>query len=91
MTIYSRKISHITGNNKISERSFKCTINSIGKKEVIIIWNVEFEVTEFNEKCSHYGFEINNVYYLDRKEIVRQSHQYHSATLGYIFIQRLDR
>ena len=91
ITIYNRKISYLTGNNKISERSFKCTIKRNGKKEIIKIWDVEFEVIKFIEKCNQDEFEINNVYYLDSKGIVRQSYQYHSETLGHIFIQRLDR
>lgn len=91
ITIYNRKISYLTGNNKISERSFKCTIKRDGKKEIIKIWDVEFEVIKFIEKCNQDEFEINNVYYLDIKGIVRHSYQYHSETLGHIFIQRLDR
>lgn len=91
MTNYIRKVSYITGNNKLSERLFECTIKKINKKENIKIWNVEFWITKFEENCSYNNFEITNIYYLDDNEIVRQSNQYHSETLGYIFTQRLDR
>ena len=52
---------------------------------------VEFKVTKFTEKCISNDFEIINSYYLDNKQIIRQSNQYHSKTLGYILIQRLDQ
>ena len=90
MTGY-RAISYITGNNKISKRLFECEIKKNNKKENIKIWNVEFQVTKFEENCSQAGFEITNSYDLDNRQIVRQSLQFHSETLGYIFIQRLDR
>ena len=91
MTTYSRKVSYITGDNKIRERVFFCNIQKSGEKESIVIWSVNFRVRVFRENCKYGSFEITNSYYLDNREIVRQSHQYHSETLGYILIQRLDR
>ena len=88
---YSRRTSYITGNNKISQQKFKCSIHKNDKKELIKIWDVEFKVTKFTEKCISNDFEIINSYYLDNKQIIRQSNQYHSKTLGYILIQRLDQ
>lgn len=89
--IYSREISHITGNNKIYTRIFKCRIQKINKKEIIKVWDVDFFVTKFQEICDHNGFEIQNIFYLDKKNIVRRSSQYHSDTVGYITLERLDR
>ncbi len=89
--IYSREISHITGNNKIYKRVFKCRLQKINKKEIIEIWGVDFFVTKFQENCDYNGFEIENVFYLDKQKIVRKSSQYHSDTIGYITLERLDR
>ncbi len=90
-TTYKRKVSYLGGNNKIIKRIYKCNVRKSNKKEFIKIWEVEFLVTKFTELCDHNGFEIKNFYYLDNREIVRMSSQYHSDTLGYISTQRLDR
>ncbi len=90
-TTYKRKVSFLNGNNKISKRIYNCNVRKSNKKEFIKIWEVEFLVTKFAELCDHNGFEIKNFYYLDNRDIVRKSSQYHSDTLGYISTQRLDR
>lgn len=88
---YSRKISHITGNNKIYARVFRCRIQKNNKKEIIEIWELDFLVTKFQENCEHNAFEIKNTFYLDSQNIVRKSSQYHSDTVGYITLERLDK
>ena len=35
--------------------------------------------------------KIRNIYYLDDQERVRSSYQYHSETIGYLKIERIDR
>ncbi len=89
--VYSRKVSHITGNNKISERKFECKIQKNNQKEVVKIWDVKFSVTKFEEHCNHYGFKIKNIYYVDHNKVVRKSLQFHGDTIGYISTERLDR
>ena len=89
--IYNRELGHITGNNKILKRSFKCEIQKIGKKEIIKIWDINFKVTQFDESCRNRSFKFKNTYYIDANGIVRRSLQYHSNTIGYILIERLDR
>ena len=88
---YSRKISYLTGNNKITKRSFECKMQKNNQKDVIKIWGLKFVVTKFEESCDHNGFKITNTYYVDDKEIVRKSYQYHNDTTGYITTERLDR
>ena len=88
---YSRQVSHITGNNKIHTTSFDCTIQKKSEKEVLEIWNVEFLVTKFEEFCFNNKMDLKNIYYLDNKNIIRRSTQYHSDSIGYIMIERLDR
>lgn len=88
---YSRKLNYLSGDNKIRSIVFKCEIKKMDKTEVIKIWQVPFHVTKYNESCFQNGKKINNTYYLDNREIVRRSIQYHSETIGYILIERLDR
>ena len=90
-SIYTRKISYLTGNNKFSARSFDCKIEKNNQKEIIKIWDLKFQVVRFEENCSHKKLNIKNTYYVDLDSIVRRSTQYHSDTLGYITIERLDR
>ena len=88
---YIRKISYLTGDNKISTRSYKCKVHKNNQKEIIKIWELEFIVTKFEENCDDKSFKITNIYYVDDKEIVRRSLQYHSDTIGYVSTERLDR
>ena len=90
-TAYERKLSYITGNNKILERSFRCRIKKNDQKELIKIWDIEFLVTKFEENCDSDGFEIKNTLYVDAGEIVRRSLQYHGDLIGYVTTERLDR
>ena len=90
-SIYTRKVSYLTGNNKISARSFDCKMEKINQKEIIKIWDLKFQVVRFEENCLHKKLNIKNTYYVDFESIVRRSTQYHSDTLGYITIERLDR
>ena len=88
---YIRELSYITGNNQISKIVFRCDIQKIGSGEVIEIWDINFTVNRLEENCLSDNFKTKNTYYLDDKGIVRKSFQYHSATKGYILIERLDR
>lgn len=88
---YPKKSSYLSGNNKIYEKKFKCTIKKNNKIETIEIWSVAFLATRYDEVCTYKGKKINNIYYVDDKRTVRRSRQHHSETLGYITIERLDR
>ena len=88
---YSRELAHITGNNKISKRIFNCDIKKTSKRELIKIWNTNFEVDTFEERCVNNTLEFKNTYHVDTQRVVRRSSQYHSETIGTILIERLDR
>ena len=90
-TNYARRLSYISGNNKILEYSFNCVIKKSERQELIRIWDLDFAVTKFEETCSNNELEIKNTYYLDEKKIVRRSSQFHSQALGNVLIERLDR
>ena len=62
---YSRKLNHITGNNKISRRVFKCNIEKTSSTELIKIWDINFKVTKFEESCTYGSFTFKNIYYVD--------------------------
>lgn len=89
--IYSRELNYITGNNQILKLSLKCDIQKTSKKEVIKIWEINFEVAAFEENCHKSGLEIKNIFYVDSQSIVRRSSQYHSDTIGLLHIERLDQ
>ena len=88
---YSRVLSYITGDNKISKRIFSCNIQKMNSAEFIEIWDINFKVTKFEEKCLNSSLEFKNTYQVDGRGIIRRSSQYHSDTLGFIIIERLDR
>ena len=88
---YRRELIHITGNNKIAKRVFSCQVKKTSSKELIEIWDINFKVAKFEEHCSNDKLEFKNVYHVDAQGIIRRSLQYHSDTLGYILLERLDR
>ena len=88
---YSRELQHITGNNKIYRRILNCNIEKTSSDEQIKIWDITFKVDQFEERCSDSSLTLKNTYQVDTRGIVRRSLQYHSKTLGYILIERLDR
>ena len=88
---YSREVAHITGNNKISNRVFSCNIEKTNSGDLIEIWDIIFKVDKFEENCHNGSFTFKNTYQVDALGIVRKSLQYHSDTLGFITIERLDR
>ena len=88
---YSRMLGHITGNNKISKRVFRCDIQKTNSGKFIEIWDINFEVARFDENCFNGSLTVKNTYYVDTKGTVRRSSQYHSDTIGYILTERLDR
>ena len=88
---YSREVAHITGNNKIAQHVFSCSIEKTSRRELIEIWEINFRVVRFEENCFNSRIKIKNTYFVDTQNIVRRSTQYHSETLGSILIERLDR
>ena len=88
---YRRELNYITGNNKISNRIFSCYIKKTSNEEHIEIWDMNFKVAKFEENCSNSSFTFKNIYHVDTQGVVRKSSQYHSDTLGFIIIARLDQ
>lgn len=88
---YRRELSYISGNNKILKHFFECDMQKTSKNKIIKIWDVNFEVNEFEEDCRNRDFKFKNTYYLDNKGVIRRSLQHHSKSIGSILIERLDR
>lgn len=88
---YSRELSHLSGNNKMLKRFFECNIQKSSKKEVIEIWDLNFEVFTFKESCHNTVLKFKNTYYVDNQSVVRRSFQFHGDTIGSVIIERLDR
>ena len=88
---YNREVNHITGNNRISKRIFNCNIEKTSSGDLIKIWDINFKVDKFEESCSDGSITLTNTYQVDTQGIVRRSIQYHSETLDYVLIERLDR
>ena len=88
---YSREIYHITGDNKTARNVLSCNIEKISSEEQIEIWDINFTVTKFEEQCFNSSLSFKNIYHVDTKGLVRRSLQYHSRTLGFVIIERLDR
>ena len=52
---FTRKLSYLSGDNKIYFQEFKCRIRKNNEKEFVEIWDVTFLVTKFTEECHYSG------------------------------------
>ena len=90
-TSYEKKLSYLTGNNKLHTRVFSCDITKFDRTKIERIWSVDFEVEHYEETCQSEHISTKNQYYIDLSGIVRKSYQYHSESIGYLMMERLDR
>ena len=88
---YSHQISYLGGDNQTYSMTFSCTINKHNKQTSITIFNVPFDVQEYAETCVGNTEILENTYFVDDKNVVRRSKQYHGPALGYLLIERLER
>ena len=88
---YNRQVVYLGGNNQLHAKSFSCEIKTEGVKTFIRNLGVSFKTQLYNETCFNNEEIVNNIYFVDKKHIVRKSVQYHSPALGYLTIERLDR
>ena len=88
---YVKTLSYLGGNNRIHLKKWNCKIKKLSEKQMIEVWEVSFLVERYEEFCSNKKNNISNIYYLDEFAIIRRSNQFHSDTVGYITIERIDR
>ena len=88
---YKRSLVYLSGNNQTVNKKFTCELKTDGSRFSIIVFDLPISVKQYNEICSGDLNKITNIYFVDHKDIVRRSVQYHGNTLGYILIERLDR
>lgn len=88
---YQKELRYLVGNNRSHIRRLRCNIKSVGSETTIKVWEVDFLVRKYEEKCTDNEGVLESVYYLDHRRIVRRSRQYHSESLGYIITERLEQ
>ena len=88
---YTRQIYYLRGNNQTYSKRFSCVIKKHIRKKSILIFDIPFDVQKYKESCISNTEKVENTYFVDSKNIVRRSIQYHGPALGYLFIERLER
>lgn len=88
---YNRQISYLTGDNQLESMVFSCKIKKHISQTNITIFDLPFTTQEFVEICSNTLEKVENIYFVDQKNIVRKSLQYHGKGLGFLIIERLDQ
>ena len=58
---------------------------------MVEIFQLSYKTRVFYEVCTDNFGVIKNTYNIDAKGIVRKSKQFHSDTIGYLLIERLDK
>ena len=86
---YKRSLVYLSGNNQTVNKKFTCELKTDGSRFSIIVFDLPISVKQYNEICSGDLNKITNIYFVDHKDIVRRSVQYHGNTLGYILIGSL--
>ncbi len=88
---YARQISYLGGDNQSYFKTFSCSMKKKKKPLTIVIFDVRFDVQEYRETCISNTEILENKYFVDDKNVVRRSKQYHGPALGYLLVERLDR
>ena len=88
---YARQISYLGGDNQLYFKTFSCSMKKKNKPLTIVIFDVHFDVQEYIETCISNTEILDNKYFVDYKNVVRRSKQYHGPALGYLLVERLDR
>ena len=88
---YSRQISYLDGDNQKYSKGFACVIKKHFKQTSIIVFDLTFDVQKYVETCIGNMEILENTYFVDSKNVVRRSKQYHGPALGYLLIERLER
>ena len=88
---YTRELFFLNGKNQTFHQKLTCEAHNLNQQEDIVIWNVNFSVSKYEETCVGSDKKIKNTYFIDKSWEVRRSLQYHSETIGYLLIERLDR
>ena len=88
---HTRQISYLGGDNQTNTKTFSCIMKKHNKPSTIAIFDVPFKTQGFVEVCINDAEKLENSYFVDDKNVVRRSKQYHGPALGYLLIERLDR
>ena len=88
---YSRSLSYLVKDNVILTRNFYCQILDKQKTQTFEFFDVKFVTNLFEETCKDEVGVIENSYFIDKDNIVRNSYQFHSPSIGYLKIHRVDR
>ena len=88
---YFRQISYLGGNNQTYSKRFACVMKKHIKQTTVIIFEMPFDVQKYVETCISNTKKFKNIYFVDYKNVVRRSKQYHGPALGYLMIERLEQ
>ena len=88
---YTHQLSYLGGNNQTYSKSFACVMKRHKKQSTITIFDLPINIHEYIETCIGSVEKLENRYFVDDKNVVRRSKQYHGPALGYLTIERLDR
>ena len=87
---YFKTQSWLSEDNQITSTNYSCTASVENARKAITIFDKTFLVQRAVETCKAGDSTIKNEYFFERNGVVRRSRQFHSPTLGYIFIEKLD-
>ena len=87
---YTKSISYLNQDNKLKIMNFDCIVKRDDQIQFIEILDTKYTTNLFVETCTALNLKTKNMFYVDKKNVVRRSVQHHSKKIGYVLTERLD-
>ncbi len=85
---YTRSYKYLMADNKDEIIKLHCQLSFFGR-EMIILFEKPYETRKYIEHCSNEYLEFENIFWVQKNNTIRKSHQWHSLNIGMILIERL--
>lgn len=85
---YTRSYKYLVADNKDEIINLHCKLSFFGH-ETIILFQKRYKTRKYIEHCLNDYLEFENIFWLQRNNTIRKSHQWHSLNIGMILIERL--
>ena len=86
---YIKKIRYLTLDNQNDDHALKCKMAKSKEREIIVVFELEHNVSKYTESCVNGAYNIKNEFWQDSSGITIMSKQYHSEAIGYLLIMKL--
>jgi hypothetical protein len=87
---YGKEMRFLTSDNQLFDISLLCNITEADSNENIYIFDLKHDVRKYSETCTGNDLSINNEFWQKNDGQIVMSTQYHSESLNYLLLMRLN-